>query len=117
MRSGPAKERPLRERYRDKCMEKEVLVTTEFLLQKEEEWKEITAKAEQIFCEAVESIETLEHFFCGKPVLALKAEFLERKEKGKTDFEALSRHLEKLEVIAFIYDKVERENRGFIKTN
>ena len=98
-------------------MENEVIVTTEFLLQKEEEWKEIAAKAEQIFCEAAESIERLEQIFYGKPVLALKAEFLARKEKGRMDFEALSRHLEKLEVIAFIYDKVERENRGFIKTN
>ena len=98
-------------------MEKEVLVTTEFLFQKEEEWKEIAAKAEQIFCEAAESIEKLEQIFCGKPVLALKTEFLDRKEKGRMDFEALSRHLEKLEVIAFIYDKVERENRGFVKTN
>lgn len=101
----------------DKYMENEVLVTTEFLLQKEEEWKEIATKAEQIFCEAAESIEMLEQIFCGRPVLALKAEFLDRKEKGRMDFEALSRHLGKLEVIAFIYDKVERENRGFIKAN
>ncbi|MDE7404140.1 MAG: hypothetical protein K2M81_03445 [Lachnospiraceae bacterium] len=50
-------------------------------------------------------------------MLALKAEFIDRKEKGRMDFEALSRHMGKLEVIAFIYDKVERENRGFIKTN
>lgn len=98
-------------------MEKEVLVTTEFLFRKEEEWKEIAAKAEQIFCETAESIEKLEQIFCGKPVLSLKTEFFDRKEKGRMDFEALSRHLEKLEVIAFIYDKVERENRGFIKTN
>lgn len=98
-------------------MENEVLVTTEFLLQKEEEWKKIATKAEQIFCEAAESIDMLEQIFCGRPVLALKAEFLDRKEKGKMDFETLSRHLEKLEVIAFVYDKVERENRGFIKTN
>lgn len=98
-------------------MEKELLVTTEVLLQKKEEWKEIAAKAEKLFCEAAGSVETLEQVFCGKPVLALKADFLTRKENGREEFDALLHHLEKLEVIAFVYDKVERENRGFIKTN
>ncbi|MBD5548080.1 MAG: hypothetical protein HDQ97_11885 [Lachnospiraceae bacterium] len=98
-------------------MEKELLVTTEFLLKKEEEWKEKAAKAEQIFCQAADSVETLNQFFYGKPVLKVKADFLARKEKGKKDFEALLHHLEKLEVIAFVYDKVERENSGFNKSN
>lgn len=98
-------------------MEKELLVTTEFLVQKEEEWKDIAAKAEKIFCEAAEGIMALKTVFLGKPVLALKEEFLAEKEEGKNDFKKLSRHLDKLEVIAFVYDKAERENRGFIKTN
>jgi len=97
--------------------QKELIVTTELLQQKEEEWKKITTQAEQIFCETADSVKGLKQVFCGKPVSALKTDFLAQKEKGKKDFERLLRHLEKLKVIAFVYDKVERENRGFIKRN
>lgn len=98
-------------------MEKELLVTTEYLSQKREEWKELTKKAKQAFDQTGDGVKTLDGVFYGKPVLALKAEILSGKEQGKKEFDALLHHLEKLEVIAFIYDKVERENRGYIKTN
>ncbi len=101
----------------DKVDQKELLVTTELLQLKEEEWKKITAQAEQVFCETADSVKGLKQIFLGKPVSALKTDFLAQKEKGKRDFERLLRHLEKLEVIAFVYDKVERENRGFINRN
>lgn len=101
----------------DKVDQKELLVTTELLQQKEEEWKKITAQAEQIFCETTDSVKGLRQVFCGRSVLALETDFLAQKEKGKNDFERLMRHLEKLEVIAFVYDKVERENHGFINRN
>lgn len=97
--------------------QKELVVTTEFLQQKQEEWKKIGVQAKHSFCEAADSVRTLEQVFYGKPVLAIKADFLSQKEKGEKDFERLLHHLEKLEVIAFVYDKVERENRGFIKGN
>ncbi|MDE5908414.1 MAG: hypothetical protein K2H52_06735 [Lachnospiraceae bacterium] len=97
--------------------QKEIVVTTEFLRQKQEEWKEMAVQAEQLFCEAADSVKTLEPIFYGKPVLTLKTVFLDQKEKGIKNFERLLRHLEKLDTIAFVYEKVERENRGFIKGN
>lgn len=97
--------------------QKELIVTTEILRQKEEEWKKITTQAEQIFCDTADNADKLKQVFCGNPVSALKIDFLAQKEKGKSDFDRLLRHLDKLKVIAFVYDKVERENRGFIKRN
>lgn len=98
-------------------MKDSILVTTEKLIQKEEEWKILSEKAKKTFFEAVESVDMLEQFFSGKPVKELKRIFVHQKQEGESAFEALTDHINKLEYISITYEQAERSNRDFFKKN
>lgn len=98
-------------------MKESILVTTEYLTQKEEEWKALLEKAEKTFLEVAGSAELLKTVFYGKPVLALEKKLLAQGKGGERAFGMLINHVCRLGDIALVYDKAERRNRDFFKKN
>ncbi len=91
-------------------MGEEILVTTEYLKEKGEEWAELLKLAQKAYQEAADCAERLEQFFCCRESETLRGKYLREKEEGLKDFGALSDHLEKLKSMALIYEEAERSN-------
>lgn len=98
-------------------MKESILVTTEYLTQKEREWSAFLERAEKLFLESCEGTKELEKVFYGKPVMELKKRILAQREAGETAFAMLMNHIGKLKEIAFSYETAERSNRDFFKKN
>ncbi len=98
-------------------MAEKVMVTTEKLKEKQEEW---LLNFEQIrggFREIEELLNSLEQIFMGKPVEIIREKAVRRQEEGMAVLTGLKIHLEKMEKIAVIYDQVERSNINVISDN
>ncbi len=93
-------------------MEESILVTTEYLKDKQEEWRELLRQAQIIYQEAADSAEKLEEYFSCRETALIRRTFSIRKEEGIDAFETLMQHLEKLKSMALIYEEAERSNEN-----
>lgn len=91
-------------------MAEKILVTTEYIRKKKDEWKGLLKQARTAFLEAADSAEILEEYFCGKPVRTLKQEMKAEVQEGAVAFNILMSHIEKLEDMALVYEEAERSN-------
>ncbi|WP_160560662.1 hypothetical protein [Parablautia muri] len=91
-------------------MGERILVTTEYLKEKEEEWKELLGLAQNAYQEAAKSADKLEEYFSCKETAVIRKKFAVWKEEGMDVFERLKSHLGKLKSMALIYEEAERSN-------
>lgn len=94
-----------------------ITVTTGGLRKKQEEWLKLLNRAEADFTEMNELLSSLEQFFAGKPVEAVKRNGFKRQESGMSALKQLKEQVEKLGEIDTIYHKAERGSRNVITDN
>lgn len=98
-------------------MGESILVTTEYLKEKGEEWRELLRQAQRAYEEAAKRAEKLEEYFYCKETEAIRKRFSLWKEEGKEAFESFMRHLSKLESMALVYEEAERSNANVTVSN
>ena len=65
-------------------MGESILVTTEYLKEKGEEWKELLRQAQAAYLEAAKKAEKLEAHFCCKETAVLRKEFSVKSEAKRS---------------------------------
>lgn len=98
-------------------MPEKILVTTEQLIQRKEEYMELLKEIEKAFLQAAQTMDILERCFCGRPVTDLKRKFLIQEKAGENALKDFKDYVEGLEEIALVYKKTERGNRDLVKTD
>ena len=91
-------------------MGESILLTTEYLTEKGEEWKELLRQAQSAYLETAKKAEKLEEYFCCKETAVLRKEFSVWRDEGTDIFGAFGKHLGRLESMALIYEEAERSN-------
>lgn len=95
----------------------DIRVTTQDLRARQDEWLEAADRARGAFLAAADTGISLEKCFYGQQAYSLKTDFLTVKNEGEKAFGVLRKHLEKLSVIAGVYDEAERSNTGVVTDN
>ncbi len=91
-------------------MAERILVTSQYLLEKQGEWKALSGKAWESFLEAVADTQRLSRHFDGKPVSRLQKEFISLGKDAAAAFGRMEVHLGKLGEIGAVYEEAERSN-------
>lgn len=91
-------------------MAEKITVTSQYLLDKQEEWTVIYMQAQENFLAAVMDTEKIPQHFWGNPVRELQKKFLSVGKEGKEAFGRMNTHLGKLGEIASVYENAERSN-------
>lgn len=91
-------------------MAERIVVTPQYLREKQEEWTAFLGQAQEAFLMAVLDTEEIRQYFWGKPVRKLQKEVVSVKKEGMEAFGRMKAHLGKLEKIASVYEDAERSN-------
>ena len=91
-------------------MAEKIVVTSQYLREKQQEWITLLGRAQENLLEAAMDTERLRQHFWGNPARRLQGEFISLGKEGMEAFGRMKTHLRKLEEIASVYEDAERRN-------